>query len=637
MIRRAFLLIATLLATCTLAWGQLALPPAPPLVLQAETQAFVGRIATAGYPLPNQSQLVAYDNLIKSLKTVYPGETGSAWTRIDVLYAWATYNGSVALLNVRANNSTGTLVNSPTFTVGKGYAGNGTSSYINSNFNPSTASSPQYVKNSAHVSVWPLNVGSFSYVAGTASVRIGLQNGNSQITGRLNDGTSTASAVYTNNSSLNDLSVINRSSSAGYDYDWAGQKFYTNATASVSVDNDTTKFLANVAASQYSTVQLAFASIGGALTDQDLIVLRSAEKQFLLAMGQVTSTSTAIGANSSNLVRAVADPSSTTTTGACIVQSALKSWSIAKDGPHWTFELRDQDFWSGGLIGPLTITAASWSSANGGQATFTTSTANSGGQVNANQYITVASASPSGYNGSWLLTAIPNGTNLTVAMPSNPGAWVSGGTLSYYGYQRDEMSCPSPPTKGAETWLAYSFEVDPVTTPMAPFPSDGIAAGWSVTGQMHQSALITGGSPTFAMSPTANVANVSTEQLTVTRVYDTNGSDTTAANQVKVQDYAAGSPPVYRGHVYHVVLDIKEDTSGAGFLKFYVDGNTILNETSINVGYAADTTGSYPKFGFYGGIQAVGGVYRLHYWNVESCQSPCTLTSRIASPLPVLQ
>ncbi len=44
--------------------------------------------------------------------------------------------------------------------------------------------------------------------------------------------------------------------------------------------------------------------------------------------------------------------------------------------------------------------------------------------------VTVAGASPSGYNDTYTVTAVPSSTTFTVVNPANPGAWVSGGTVS---------------------------------------------------------------------------------------------------------------------------------------------------------------------------------------------------------------
>jgi hypothetical protein len=69
-------------------------------------------------------------------------------------------------------------------------------------------------------------------------------------------------------------------------------------------------------------------------------------------------------------------------------------------------------------------TGTAWSS---GFITFTTAASHSLAVGNA---VTVAGASPSGYNGTYTVTATPSPTTFTVVNPADPGAWVSGGTIA---------------------------------------------------------------------------------------------------------------------------------------------------------------------------------------------------------------
>jgi hypothetical protein len=75
----------------------------------------------------------------------------------DVLYLFATQDTTNALLNIVSSSYTGTTSGSPTFTAGRGFTGTDQASsppYINTGFNPRTASSPIFVQNSAHISMW---------------------------------------------------------------------------------------------------------------------------------------------------------------------------------------------------------------------------------------------------------------------------------------------------------------------------------------------------------------------------------------------------------------------------------------------------------------------------------------------------
>lgn len=80
-------------------------------------------------------------NLIRQLKAA------GIWTSLDRLWLFAAENATQALTDLKAR-SVATAVNSPTFTANRGYAGNGTTSYINSNYVAST-DAVNYALNSA--------------------------------------------------------------------------------------------------------------------------------------------------------------------------------------------------------------------------------------------------------------------------------------------------------------------------------------------------------------------------------------------------------------------------------------------------------------------------------------------------------
>ncbi len=100
----------------------------------ADYQAVLNRATALGYTLPSASQQIKQNNLVLALKA------GDIWTKLDVLYIFANNGGSnFATLNWKAPSANqSTLINTPTFTTNEGFMGNGTSSYIDTNFNPAT-------------------------------------------------------------------------------------------------------------------------------------------------------------------------------------------------------------------------------------------------------------------------------------------------------------------------------------------------------------------------------------------------------------------------------------------------------------------------------------------------------------------
>lgn len=92
-----------------------------------------------------------YDTLICGLVS------DGVWN-FDVLYIWAAPTQATALINL-ANPGTfnGTTNGAVSFAAYQGFTGNGSDFYIDSGFTPSTASSPNFVQNSATVGVYVLN------------------------------------------------------------------------------------------------------------------------------------------------------------------------------------------------------------------------------------------------------------------------------------------------------------------------------------------------------------------------------------------------------------------------------------------------------------------------------------------------
>jgi hypothetical protein len=112
----------------------------------AETTAFLAR--TSGLDATHTN---AYKALINGLVS------DSLFSLFDVLYIYATQDSTTALLNLISVTYSGTNANSLTFTADRGYTGDGTSAhYINLGINPSTATTPQFTQNSAHISAWNL-------------------------------------------------------------------------------------------------------------------------------------------------------------------------------------------------------------------------------------------------------------------------------------------------------------------------------------------------------------------------------------------------------------------------------------------------------------------------------------------------
>jgi hypothetical protein len=112
---------------------------------EAETLAWESAVVGDGGSV-SAGRLSLVNTLIAGLKT------DGIWTKLDRLWLFAAENSQSALRDLVAA-SAATAVNSPTFAADDGFTGDGATSYVDTNYNP-TVSGTNYVLDSAHIGVW---------------------------------------------------------------------------------------------------------------------------------------------------------------------------------------------------------------------------------------------------------------------------------------------------------------------------------------------------------------------------------------------------------------------------------------------------------------------------------------------------
>jgi hypothetical protein len=118
----------------------------------AEYTAILARATALGYTLPSAAQQIVQNKLVLDLKT------SGVWDLRDVIYSPAN-NGSKEFGTLNWKNPIvhqKTLVSSPTWTSNLGYSGNGSTSYVDWNYNPATHG-VQFTLNNHAYEVWNLN------------------------------------------------------------------------------------------------------------------------------------------------------------------------------------------------------------------------------------------------------------------------------------------------------------------------------------------------------------------------------------------------------------------------------------------------------------------------------------------------
>jgi hypothetical protein len=195
-----------------------------------EYQAILDRATTLGYALPSDAVKLKQNTLLTSLKS-----TG-VWSKLDVFYVFAQDGGSafgtLNWKNPNANQST--LVNSPIFVSNGGFTGNGTSSYIDTNFNPSTQG-VQYTQNNASRYFFTHAIGTGRFdgnTSGTNSMFLGVSASQ-----RINAGSNTATPPIDFTSAVNTKSLHRTSSTAVTAYNSTTAQSATQTSAAMTSAN----------------------------------------------------------------------------------------------------------------------------------------------------------------------------------------------------------------------------------------------------------------------------------------------------------------------------------------------------------------------------------------------------------------
>jgi hypothetical protein len=234
------------------------------------------------------THVTAYTNLINGLVT------DGVWAKLDVLHVYATQDATTALLNLVSTSFTGTANGSPSFTADRGYTGvdNSNTVYIDTQFNPTTASSPKFTTNSAHLSAWS----NTATRGATGGMIIGSRNASFQ-TDIIPEGTDGKTNFYCNSNgaptgitsaSAAGHYITNREVSTDYQGYKNGAQIFTRTTGSVAPASGTFHVLKtnNISGSDFGVpLQTCAASVGGGLTGTEAGNFYTRLRTYMTAVG----------------------------------------------------------------------------------------------------------------------------------------------------------------------------------------------------------------------------------------------------------------------------------------------------------------------------------------------------------------
>jgi hypothetical protein len=187
------------------------------------------------------------------------------WAVSDVIRVWAAHEETSGALNWKGTNYTATKTGTVTFTADQGRAGNGTTGYHHSGFDPTTAGSPNFVKDSAHLSLFVrTNVAESVDDIGGGNSKLATRNADNSIGSRMMQATTNFNS-NPNTSSIGSW-VASRASSSLMNV------YVNNVNVTADVTHPSVAITAGeilegagAAAATLSTKQIGFVGIGGAI------------------------------------------------------------------------------------------------------------------------------------------------------------------------------------------------------------------------------------------------------------------------------------------------------------------------------------------------------------------------------------
>lgn len=224
----------------------------------ADYVAILNYATTQGYTKPSAAQQIKQNKLLVDLKAA------GIWSKLDTFGVFATDgNSDFALIDWKRLIQY-TAVNSPTFTTNGGFAGNGTSSYIDTNFNPSTQGI-NYTLDNAGRYFWADNRSGTTPFDGCSIASTNRTINSSSPAQQVNQGTASLSGGITN-WATDGFKSLNRTTSN--DVVGFANTTQSNRTATSTSIANSNQFISRSTTS-YSTHRMRLYGMGASLVSEN--------------------------------------------------------------------------------------------------------------------------------------------------------------------------------------------------------------------------------------------------------------------------------------------------------------------------------------------------------------------------------
>lgn len=223
-------------------------------------------------------------------KAITDLKSAGVWDKLETLYFPAAHDAQAGQLNWKENSYSLVPINSPVFTIDRGYKGDGSSSYLDTGWY--TGSKNLFQGNAASMGVYVNNEGGLvpnntSVVMGSGSCVILTKATSGLVRGRVN-GQTTQDLPPTVVPSRMGSTALNRTATNNTDVYRDGVQVGSGNTASVTRNTVTFALLgfnSSGTMANWSTEQIAMAFMGGVLAPTEIAAFDTITRSYLTAIG----------------------------------------------------------------------------------------------------------------------------------------------------------------------------------------------------------------------------------------------------------------------------------------------------------------------------------------------------------------
>ncbi|MCW5719329.1 MAG: hypothetical protein KIS68_16035 [Bauldia sp.] len=250
------------------------------LFMNAEAEAVVTAMAMQ----PNNARKLLIDTFVGALKAA------GVWSKIDAMWVLAAHDEQAARLNWKSPGTfTLTRVNGPTFMTDRGFAGDGSTSYLDTGWDASN-DGVQLTQNDAHISSYQRNSSGNTFAAfvqQTNGSRLGVMNRATANQDKVNVNSTTAipSSSTVGSHPQHMLGRRNDGTNASAVRDGVSMGAPEAATSSSPLSTDLSF---GKAGTLYMSSQMAGGSVGAYLDDTEALAFYNAWRDYMVAVGADT-------------------------------------------------------------------------------------------------------------------------------------------------------------------------------------------------------------------------------------------------------------------------------------------------------------------------------------------------------------